>query len=116
MVISSAVFAQHQGGNQRGEQAGPPKLPNAQQIEEMVSNMADEISLSTEQESTILDLYINHFKIAEKKMSANERPKKEEMDALNEDLEKKVKAELSKKQVKKYKAFLKKQKPQRPPQ
>lgn len=115
VVLSSTLFAQP-GGGQKGGQAGPPKLPNSQQIEEMVSNLADEITLTSEQESTILDLYTDHFKIVKEKISGNARPKREEMEALQNDLEKQVKAELSKKQIKQYKAFIKKQQSQRPPQ
>ena len=115
LIISGSLFAQHQGGGQRGGQPGPPAIPTTQQIEEMVSSMADEISLSSEQENTIYDLYTDHFKVVKQKMSSNARPKREEMEALQTDLEKKIKAELSKKQLKLYKSYLKKQQSNRPP-
>lgn len=107
------IFAQQRGGQRGGDQHNPPPIPNNNQIEKMVSKLADEISLTGEQENNILDLYKEHFRIVKEKTSGNNRPRREEMELLKNDLEKKVKKDFTDQQQIKYKAFLKKQKSQR---
>jgi len=112
MFIGSLTFAQPGGG--QGGQQGPPPIPSDEQIEQLVSDLASELSLSTDQETTILELNKAHFTEVKAKMSSNSRPKREEMEALDAALEKNVKAELTEEQITKYEAFMKKQKSQRP--
>lgn len=113
LFVCTLVFAQSPGGGQRGGQQGPPPIPNDKQIEKMVSDIADELTLSNEQETKVLSLYKEHFTQVKEKTSGNNRPNREEMKALKSAFEKKVKAELTKEQVNKYEAYLKKQRPQR---
>lgn len=80
----------------------------------MVSDLADNLSLSEEQEVKILDLYKDHFKQVKEKTSGNSHPKREEMDALKLTFEKQVKDELTEEQISKYKVYLKKQTSQKP--
>jgi hypothetical protein len=114
LLVSSISFAQPTGGGQRDGQQGPPPIPNNKQITQLVSDLADNLSLSDVQEVKILELYKEHFVQMKAKTSGNSRPKREDMEALNTALVKKVKAELTKEQTGKYEAFLKKQSKQRP--
>lgn len=109
LLISGFGFAQPPGGGQRGGQQGPPPIPNEKQIKVMVSDLADEISLSEDQETTILELYIEHFEEIEEQTSGNKRPDREEMESMKTLFEEHVKEELTKDQIKKYEAYLKKQ-------
>ena len=111
LFVSSILFAQP--GGQKGRQQGPPPILNANQIQEMVSQLAEEISLSDEQEEKVMELYVAHFEDVEEKTSGNSRPTREEMEALKSDFENKVKALLSKEQQKGFETFIKKQVPKR---
>ena len=82
-------------GNQKGGQQGPPPIPDEAQIEKMVENLADSISLSTEQKTAALVLFKEHFNQVREKTSGNKRPKREEMEALKTGFEKQVKKLLS---------------------
>ena len=114
LLVSSISFAQPPGGGgQQGGPQGPPPVPNTKQIKEMVSNLAKEISLSSEQETSVLKIYNTHFEKVKAKTSGNSRPKREEMVTLQTNFENEVKTLLSKEQISKYEAYLKKQDPQK---
>lgn len=110
-IISTTAF-----GQQRGGQQGAPQLPSTEQIENMVSDLADEILLSDEQETDVLELYKDHFEVVENKIKSG-RPDRNEMETLKENFENDVKDSLTKDQQKLYATYLKKsvkrQKPQR---
>lgn len=109
LLVSSVSFSQPSGGQQ-----GPPPIPNDKQIEKMVNDLADEIALSSDQETKVLDLYKAHFDVVKEKTSGDSRPNREDMEALDKVLEKNVKAELTEEQISKYQTYLKKQEKQRP--
>ena len=94
---------------QPGGQQGPPKLPSDKQIIKMVKSLDKELDLSDKQASTVSELYFAHFDKVEAKMKSSSRPARSEMEALDSDLQKKVKAVLDKDQQKEYTAWLKKQ-------
>lgn len=106
---SNLINAQPPGGGQQG----PPPIPNTKQIKEMVSDLADEISLSTEQEEDVLELYIEHFEEVEEQTSGNARPDRQEMEALKTKFESEVKALLSEEQQEQFTAYQKKNQQQR---
>ena len=112
LLISGLTYAQPPGG-QRGEQQGPPPIPTEKQIEKMVSDLVTEISLSDEQEASVLFLYQEHFEEVEAKTSGNTKPNREEMDTLKSNFEKSVKALLTDDQKKDYKTYLRKQNSQK---
>jgi hypothetical protein len=114
LFLGSISFAQPPGGGQKGGQQGPPPIPTDKQIETMVSDLAENISLSEEQEVKVLEIYNEHFAEIKEKTSGNSRPKREEMEALDTAFEKQVKAELTKEQKKEYEAYLKEQASKRP--
>lgn len=115
LLSAGSLFAQPPGGGgPQGGQQGPPPVPNTKQIKEMVSNLSKEISLSKEQEASVLNIYTAHFNEVKTKTSGNAKPKREEMDALRVKFEGNVKALLSKEQSSKYDAYLKKQEKQQP--
>ena len=91
-----------------------PLFPSDKQIKEMVGDLAEELALSTDQETKVLDLYQAHFAQVKEQTSGNSRPDREEMEKLKLAFEKQVKAELTKEQIVKYEAYLKKQSDQRP--
>lgn len=99
---------------QPGGQQGPPKLPSDKQIEKMVKSLDKELDLSEKQNEQVSDLYFAHFDKVEAKMESSSRPARSEMEALDADLEKSVKAVLDEEQQTEYTAWLKTQKKQRP--
>jgi len=116
IILSAYTYAQHPGGGQRaGQHPGPPPVPGNKQIEQMVTNLAGELSLSADQKTKVLSLYKEHFKQVKEKTSGNSRPRREEMEALDATLAKNVKAVLTQNQKSKYEAYLKSQRKRRPP-
>ncbi|WP_282054175.1 hypothetical protein [Maribacter luteus] len=92
---------------QRGGQQGPPPLPTSDEIEEMVSDMAEEVSLDETQEAEILVLYKAHFEEVED-LTSSGRPDRDKMEALKSDFEDEVNAVLTDEQQKLFKAYQKK--------
>lgn len=82
--ISGNLFAQ------QGERKGPPKLPSDTEIDEMVSELSEELSLSKDQETKIHALYTEHFAEVKTSMSG-ERKSREEMEAYRTKFEDQVK-------------------------
>lgn len=103
LLVAGFSFAQRPGGQQ-----GPPPLPSDEQIETMVSELAEEIDLNEDQETKILALYKEHFEEVKEKVSAG-RPDRDEMEEIKEEFEQKVEAELTDEQVEKFEAYQKKQ-------
>lgn len=110
LLMSGTVFAQSQGGGQKGGQHGPPPIPNSEQIEKRVNDMSKEISLTSEQEKQVLDLYIAHFEKVKEKREANAQHRKE-MEALKLEFENNVKALLNEEQQKQFVSFQEKNRP-----
>ncbi|WP_430815344.1 hypothetical protein [Carboxylicivirga sp. RSCT41] len=111
-LIGGVIVAQPQGG-QGGRQQGPPPIPNAKQIQKMVSDLSEQASLSDDQEEAIYELYTKHFEEVEEKLKGNSRPPRDEMEKLKSELETAVKAELDKEQIEQYEAWKKTQKKKR---
>ena len=106
ITYSVAVNAQYHSEGGKGDQQGPPPIPNEKQIEKMVSELSEELSLTENQEEKILDLYIIHFEMVEKKMESG-RPSRNEMEALKTEFDKDVMMLLSDEQDKLFDAFQK---------
>jgi hypothetical protein len=94
---------------QPGGQQGPPPVPSDKQITKMVKSLDKELDLSDEQKTKVSELYFAHFYKVKAKMKSSARPARSEMEALDADLEKNVKAVLDTDQQKKYTAWLKTQ-------
>lgn len=103
------------GEGQQGEGQGPPPIPNAKQITEMVTKLDTDIKLTDNQEAAILRLYTEHFEAVKSKISGSTRPKREDMEALRNNVEKKVNSILTPEQKKAYKKFLTSMMNQPPP-
>ena len=100
LFSGSLLYAQlDQGGQQ-----GPPPIPNANQVTEMITNLAKDLSLTDAQKTTISKLYTVHFDQLRKLTSGNQKPKREEMEALKTNFEKQIKAELTHEQLLKFEA------------
>ena len=98
---------------QPGGQQGPPKLPSDKQIEKTVKELDKELDLSDEQNTEVSELYFAHFEKVEAKMKSSQRPSRTEMEALDKDLETKVKKVLDADQKKLYTKWLKEQESER---
>lgn len=112
LCIGSVTFAQGPGGGGPGGggmQQGPPSVPTNKQIKKMVAEIAEEVTLTEEQEETVLVKYQEHFAVVKKKISGSSRPEKSEMEALDTAFEKEVKELLTDEQIVKYEAYVKEQ-------
>lgn len=107
LLISSMSFAQGPNNGPRGGQQGPPPIPSEKQIKNMLNDLSDEISLSEDQETQVLDLYLAHFEEMEKKTSGNSRPERSEMETFETAFQNDVKALLSESQQTQYETYLK---------
>lgn len=102
---SSLIYAQPPGGRQGGQQ-GPPPVPNEKQIEKMVNDLSEELSLTEEQEEKVLDEYLIHFEQVEEK-TKDGKPNRNEMEALKSEFEENVKLLLSDEQDELFDAYQK---------
>lgn len=104
--LSTAMMAQHPQGQQ-----GPPPMPEGKEIVKMVNQLDKEIDMTDAQEAKVLKLYQAHFAEIKESMSKG-RPDRTKMESMKTSFEKKVKAELTKDQVKKFVAYQKKSMPE----
>lgn len=112
-LMATVTYAQP-GGGQRGgggknNQGGAPPIPSDEEIETMVSDLANEIDLSELQEATVLQLYKEHFAEVKNKTKSG-KPKREEMETLQSEFENEVKEALTDDQQKLYIKYLKENK------
>ena len=105
VLFSSGAFAQR--GQQGGGKQGPPPVPTSEEIKEMVSDLASEISLNEDQEAEVLNVYNNHFEEVSDKMKSG-RPDRNEMKSLKTEFEEEVKAVLTEEQQELFDAYQKK--------
>ncbi len=110
-IISTSTYAQQRGG-QGERQQGPPPIPSTKQINKMVSDLADEISLTEQQEEQVLELYTNHFEEIESKTKSG-RPERDEMESFKRDFENDVRKVLSEDQQELYTSYMKNNRPKR---
>ena len=107
---NNITFAQ--GG--QGRPQGPPPIPNDEQIGKMVSDLSQELSLTEVQEGQVSEIYFAHF--AEMSVlqndNKNSNSNREVMDKIQETFQSEVKSVLTSDQQKKYKSYLKNNKPQ----
>lgn len=105
IVISllSASFALAQPAGKQG----PPPIPSDKQITKMVKELNKELDLNDTQEEEVSELYFAHFEEVELLQEGKQRPSRSEMEALDANLEKEVKAQLNEDQQKLYTAWLK---------
>lgn len=107
MLIAGMSYAQ-QGGSRGGGQGRqqPPPLPSSKEINEMVSEIAEEILLDEDQEADMLKLYVDHFDEVEERTKSG-RPDRNEMESLKTDFENEVNALLTEDQQDLYSAYQK---------
>jgi len=97
-----------------GRQQGPPPVPNADQIQKMVTDLSSELSLTTSQTEKVKSLFTDHFKELGKKQAAerNLREKNRvEMENLRSTFEKQVTSILSEEQMERFIEFQKSHNP-----
>lgn len=106
LLAGSMSFAQGPKRSPESGPQGPPPIPSEKQIKNMVNDLADEISLSEDQATQVLEVYLAHFEELEKKTSGNLRPERSEMEAFQTIFQNDVKAILSESQQSQYEAYL----------
>lgn len=110
LLSVALVQAQPPGGGQGGQRGGPPPIPNDQQIEQMVTDLSKELSLTEKQENQVSEAYYAHFEQLEGLVGdGSSRPDREVMEKLKDDFETEVKSYLTKDQQKQFDKYQKKQ-------
>ena len=109
VIISSYGFAQSPGGS-GAKPDGPPPIPNQQQVEVMVDDLSNELSLTENQEDQVLDLFTAHFNEVRAKTSGNSKPDRDEMEAIRLSFEDDMKKVLTDEQFKDFQEYSKKKK------
>ena len=105
-ISSIPGFAQ---GPPSGRQ-GPPPIPNEKQIEQMVSDLSSELSLSAEQQVRVHELYTKHFQeVGSLKKDGDREAHRKSMQTLRESFEKEVQVDFNQEQRDLYTEFQKKQ-------
>ncbi len=85
---------------QPGGQQGPPSIPNDKQIEKLVKNLNKELNLDDEQQTQVSEIYSVHYDKVKAKLKNSQHPSRTEMESLESELEKNVKAVLNSDQQK----------------
>ncbi len=92
--------------------AGPPPIPDAEKVNKMVDNLANELDLSGEQKEEVASIFNNHFDSMREKTEISkktgERPSREVMEKQKQDFENEVKSVLTQEQQQKFDAHMKK--------
>ena len=105
VLVTSFLFAQ---GRQRPE--GPPPVPDADQIVQMVNNLEKELGLTGEQKDALLKLHMDHFSMMKSHQGQNgQKPSRDrsQMDNRRLEFEKQVKALLTYDQQQKFEQLMK---------
>ncbi|MBI9072640.1 MAG: hypothetical protein JEY94_13640 [Melioribacteraceae bacterium] len=108
LIISSNIFAQ-----QRGQQNEPPRTPD---ITGLVDELGSKLSLSSDQKSTVKDLFISHFEEVEGLMKSDRGERDAmhtKMQKLKSNLDNAIIALLNDDQIEAFKELQKNQNKQR---
>ena len=98
---------------QHGPGDGPPPIPNDKQIEKMVLDLSEELSLSNDQSDRIEALFKEHFEEVKESLDRNEKMMRGEMELKKSEFENKIKGLLSEEQAEQFEEFMKKLAPPR---
>ncbi len=110
-LMSIFMVAGLVGQPQRGQQS--PPIPDTEQIENMVDELAEILALTDQQKSKIQALYSTHFTDVNKLMgNSSDRPDREAMEKLKTEFENQIKNLLTDKQIEDYLEFMASKKPQ----
>lgn len=113
LLLANGLFAQP-----AQHRMPPPQLPDENQIEKMVDELAVKIKLSPEQKENITDLFQAHFTAAKKlinEKNGDRENQRQAMGTLKARFEKEVKARLKEEQQKGFDEFMKSHAPQAGP-
>lgn len=103
LLFCSSLLAQP--GQNRNH---PPRLPDSEQIVEMVEELASTLSLDDEQKSELSKLYFAHFAEAKELMEKHKGDRenhRQAMDALKKEFDAQIQALLNDEQKEKYIKF-----------
>ncbi len=116
LIIIAAILTTNIASAQEGRPQEPPQLPNDEQIEDMLVDLAKTLKLTDVQEEQVSDLYFAHFEKVADQQEQNKGKREESreaMEKLNKELEDGVNALLTEGQQNIYKTYLENQKSQR---
>ncbi|UOD35131.1 hypothetical protein DSN97_01990 [Deferribacteraceae bacterium V6Fe1] len=106
-LATGYVFSQ----NMRERPQRPP-IPDSKQIEQMVTDLSAELSLTTEESEKLIELFEEHFDEVKEK-TENGAPNRDEMEALKSKFETKVKELLGSEKFEKFQNFMRAHSPKR---
>ncbi len=101
---------------QKKDHKKPPPIPDQEQIEKMMADLSNRLSLTEKQENKILILYKDHFNEVSKKMEENKNSGKdgrEQIKIIRENFEKDVKSLLTPEQQKQFDEFVREKRSER---
>lgn len=110
LILTTSVGFSQQDEGIKDEGRELAMIDNIEQVEMMVDDLTQEIPLTKEQEGKIYSLQSEYFKLVKQKSAGKTKPQKSEMESLRMAFERLIKEELTRKQIGKYEAFLKKRK------
>lgn len=107
MMLNISIFAQQRGGDR------PPQVPNNTQVEKMVQELSEQLSLTNDQTIKVESIFKNHFSEMRSLMNNGERIERAEMESIKAEFESEVKSVLNDDQIVKFDEFMKKMQPQK---
>lgn len=99
-----------------GGQGKGPRMPDSDQIEQMVDDLAEAILLSEQQQTDVLKLYTDHFDEMKTAMESGQKDHeamRQQHEEMREELETDIKALLTEEQQGQFDEFMKEQQQQR---
>jgi hypothetical protein len=111
LIATIAIISGNTVWAQQHDKQGPPPIPNQKQIEKMVGELSEKISLNDEQEEQVSELFVAHFDEVKEKIEVDKNNRdahRNEMEALRKDFEKDVNLVLNKEQQKLFEEYSKK--------
>jgi hypothetical protein len=112
LFLALLIFA---GGNLLAQsRQSRPKVPNKEEIQNLVTELAKELSLTSGQKNDIENLFVKHFEEVKQKMKEHKEKmenEKEKMDKRRKEFEDSIKNLLNEKQQVQFDEFMKNHKP-----
>ncbi|MEP2026804.1 MAG: hypothetical protein ABJH98_12830 [Reichenbachiella sp.] len=108
-IILLTVFATCASYAQPPKGEGPPKGPSAEEIETMVSNLSEQLELTSDQQKNVSAMFNAHFE----EIKSTKNKNREAMEVLRNEFIEQITAEIGEDKKKEFQEFMKSQKPER---
>lgn len=109
LLIALMVFLSSDLVAQQRQRQGPPPMPDDSQIEQMVEEMSEELSLTENQSTRVEEIFKEHIVDVNASMGNGERLSREEMESKKVEFEEDVKKLLNEDQENQFDEFMRKQ-------